>query len=204
MTNHELPTPLEDDQYTERLIGKIRELLYEYSEYGSELNTEPGVVCRAGFLDHDPKNQYLTSSIVIITEWVNTGLPNCPSSYQIDQRSHLIGTDRTNIVDYYTSDEDAEGLLKYLLSDLNREQFEAYNNPDYAWVIKSLFDREGHRADIAVKEAGYKRMAWFKKRAIRKNLEQKYIAQGISAKNARTLARFSMSNAHSFRLGSQI
>lgn len=159
----------------------------EYGEFGVDLDAEPGVVRKAGFLNHDPTSFFLTSNIVVITEWVNAGLPGCPSVYQIDRRSHVIATNRTDIVDMDTDEQDAEGLLKYTMSDLTQEQFDAYKNPAYAPIIKSLFDPEGYAADLkrATGSVSRRQMRAERKALAREEIEKR----GRSPSMARYVAR---------------
>lgn len=79
----------------DKLQAQLRAVLDVYGKFGSDIDAEPGLVRRAGFLRHDENSRFLIASVIVISEWVDVNLPDAPLVYQIDQRSHLIAEDST-------------------------------------------------------------------------------------------------------------
>ncbi len=196
MTNPEAAhLPETTTNNTELLIGRLQNVLDEFGELGDDINAEHGVVRRAGFLDHNKDSRFLISGIVVITECVNVQVPGCPPAYQIDQRSHLAAPHNTNVIDKYTDEDDDEvsGILNHVLPNLSQQQFDAYKDPENAWVIKSLFDEEVYGKDRERARQISKRQL----RSERRVLEQRYIQDGTTPSFARHLARTSLAERYS-------
>ena len=179
---------------TEMLIDRIQSVLDEFGELGDDIATaEPGTVRQAGFLQHNKDVPYLTSSIVVITEWVNVQVPGCLPAYQIDQRSHVAAPHSTHVIDKYTDDDEVSGIFNYVLPELDQHQFDAYKDPANAQVIKSLFDEQGYAADLERAKHISKRQ----RRREQKELEKQYLDSGTKAPFARHLAQISLDRRYS-------
>ena len=166
---------------------KLRSAVDRFGVEGDQ-EKEPGLICRAGFLQVGGYMPFATSSVYVLSAWVDMQNYGKSVAYQIDDASHLVVGKYTTIVDKFSDERTLEDVLKYIVPCLNDERNQAYNDQANADIVLSLRDPVAYNQKLAdMKKPRRRRL-----RSERRELEQVYASSGIEPPVAGFLARYAI------------